>query len=114
MLLIGINIFLKCHLFYYSQSISAVPTLWCSYLELIPLLSDKDEISSVNIPNHWMKAIFLAHAHVELLLSDKGIKLYNELQRSGFKNSTYMVAQIGKAFHNKRSKANHSNFQRIY
>lgn len=86
------------------ESINAVPTLWCSYLELIPLLSDKDEIYSVNIPNHWMKGIFLAHAHVELLLSDKGIKLYNELQRAGFKNSTYMVAQIGKAFHNKRSK----------
>lgn len=86
------------------ESINATPTLWCSYLELIPLLSDKDEIYSANIPNHWMKAIFLAHAHVELLLSDKGIKLYNELQRSGFKNSTYMVAQIGKAFHNKRSK----------
>lgn len=86
------------------ESINAVPTLWCSYLELIPLLSDKDEIYSANIPNHWMKAIFLAHAHVELLLSDKGIKLYNELQRSGFKNSTYMVAQVGKAFHNKRSK----------
>lgn len=86
------------------ESINAVPTLWCSYLELIPLLSDKDEIYSVNIPNHWMKAIFLAHAHVELLLSDKGIKLFNELQRAGFKNSTYMVAQIGKAFHNKRSK----------
>lgn len=86
------------------ESINAVPTLWCSYLELIPLLSDKDEIHSVNIPNHWMKGIFLAHAHVELLLSDKGIKLYTELQRAGFKNSTYMVAQIGKAFHNKRSK----------
>lgn len=86
------------------ESINAVPTLWCSYLELIPLLSDKDEIYSANIPNHWMKAIFMAHAHVELLLSDKGIKLYNELQRAGFKNSTYMVAQIGKAFHNKRSK----------
>lgn len=85
------------------ESINAVPTLWCSYLELIPLLSDKDEIHSVNIPNHWMKGIFLAHAHVELLLSDKGIKLYTELQRAGFKNSTYMVAQIGKAFHNKRS-----------
>lgn len=86
------------------ESVNAVPALWCSYLELIPLLSDKDEIYSVNIPNHWMRAIFLAHAHVELLLSDKGIKLYNELQKSGFKNSTYMVAQIGKAFHDKRSK----------
>ncbi|XP_031618954.1 cell division cycle protein 23 homolog [Contarinia nasturtii] len=85
------------------ESINAMPTLWCSYMELVPLLADKDEIYSVNIPNHWMKAIFLAHAHVELLLSDKGIKLYNELQKSGFKNSTYMVAQIGKAFHNKRS-----------
>lgn len=85
------------------ESINAVPTLWCSYLELIPLLSDKDEIYSANIPNHWMKSIFLAHAHVELLHSDKGIKLYNELQRYGFRNSTYMVAQIGKAFHNKRS-----------
>lgn len=86
------------------ESINATPTLWCSYLELIPLLSDKDEIYSANIPNHWMKSIFMAHAHVELLLSDKGIKLYNELQRAGFKHSTYMVAQIGKAFHNKRSK----------
>lgn len=86
------------------ESINAVPALWCSYLELIPLLSDKEQIFGVSIPNHWMKAIFLAHAHVELLLSDKGIKLYEELQKSGFKNSTYIVAQIGKAFHNKRSK----------
>lgn len=85
------------------ESINAIPTLWCSYLELIPLLSDKDEIYSVNITNHWMKAIFLAHAHVELLLSDKGIRLFSELQKSGFKNSTYMIAQIAKAFHNKRS-----------
>lgn len=91
------------------ESINAVPTLWCSYLELIPLLSDKDEIYSANIPNHWMKGIFLAHAHVELLLSDKGIKLYGDLQRAGFKNSTYMVAQIGKAYHNKRSKKNATN-----
>lgn len=86
------------------EAINTIPTLWCAYLELIPLLSDKDEINSINIPNHWMKSIFVAHAHVELLLSDKGIKLYNELQKAGFVNSTYMVAQIGKAFHNKRSK----------
>lgn len=86
------------------ESINSVPTLWCSYLELIPLLNDKEQIFAVNIPNHWMKSIFLAHAHVELLLSDKGIELYEELQQSGFKKSTYIVAQIGKAFHNKRSK----------
>lgn len=86
------------------ESINAVPTLWCSYLELIPLVSDKDEIYSINIPNHWMKTIYLAHSHVELLLCDKGIKLFTEIQQSGFKDSTYIVAQIGKAFHNKRSK----------
>lgn len=85
------------------ESITEVPTLWCAYLELVPLLSDKDEIYTVNIPNHWMKSIFIAHARVELLLSDKGIKLYNELQRAGFQYSTFMVAQIGKAYHNKRS-----------
>lgn len=86
------------------ECIKQVPMLWCAYVELVPLLAGKDEIYSLDIPNHWMKAIFIAHAHVELLLSDKGIKLFTEIQKAGFCNSTYIVAQIGKAYHNKRSK----------
>lgn len=86
------------------ESINAVPTLWCSYAELAPLLNETSKIYSIKLPDHWMRGVFFAFAHVELLDSDTAITLLTQLQKT-FVKSTFLVAQIGKALHYKRSKS---------
>lgn len=88
----------------FMESLKQVPTLWCSYLELVSLLSDKDEIFSLEIPSHWMKMFYYVHAYTEFHLNDKAIKLCEDLQLSGFSHSTYLIAQLAKVYHSKRSK----------
>lgn len=85
------------------ESVNAVPTLWCSWIELGPLLTNKEQMVSLNLPNHWMKSFFAAHTHIELFLNDEGLELFEELKAAGFQNSTYITAQIAIAYHNKRS-----------
>lgn len=86
------------------ESIKQVPALWCSYVELVSLLSDKDEIFALEIPNHWMKIFYHVEAFAEFHLNDKAIKLCEDLQMTGFQHSTYLIAQLARVFHDKRSK----------
>lgn len=85
------------------EAISAVPTLWSAYLELSPLLTNMDHYKSLSLPNHWMKSIFLAHVNIELFYNYEGLEMFESLQASGFKNSTYITAQIALVYHNNRS-----------
>lgn len=91
------------------ESIQAVPTLWSSWIEMAPLITDRDQISTLNLPNHWMKHIFLAHLMVELHLNDEGLKMFEDLQAVGFKRCVYITSQMAIAHHNKRSKIYFSN-----
>lgn len=85
------------------EAINAAPMLWGAYVELTPLLTNKEHLQSLNLPNHWMKSIFFAHAYIELFLNDDGLKLFEDLQAAGFKNCIYIIAQMAQAYHNKRS-----------
>lgn len=86
------------------ESIKLVPTLWCSYLELVSLLTDKDEIFTIETPNHWLKMFYYVEACAEFHLNDKAIQLCEDLQSTGFEHSTYLIAQLARVFHDKRSK----------
>lgn len=85
------------------EAINAAPMLWGAYVELTPLLMNKEHLQSLNLPNHWMKSLFIAHAYIELFLNDEGLKLYEDLQAAGLKNCIYITAQMAHAYHNKRS-----------
>lgn len=85
------------------ESVTTAPMLWCSWLELAPLISKKEQLVSLNLPNHWMKSFFVAHTHIELFLNDEGLQLFEELKNAGFQKSTYITAQTAIAYHNKRS-----------
>lgn len=85
------------------EAINAVPMLWSAYLELTTLLASREQLLTLKLPNHWLKVIFFAHAHIELYLNDEGLKMFEDLQASGFKNSNYITAQIALVYHNKRS-----------
>lgn len=85
------------------ESVHAAPTLWSSWIELTPLISDRGKLSSLDFPKHWMKHIFIAHTYLELFLNDEGLKMYEDLQTVGFKNCVYITSQIAVSHHNKRS-----------
>lgn len=85
------------------ESVHAAPTLWSAWLELAPLITNREQLMSMNLPNHWIKPIFLAHTHIELFLNDKGLKMFEEVQKAGFKKCSYITAQTAIAYHNKRS-----------
>lgn len=85
------------------ESINGAPMLWSSWIELAPLITHKEQLMGLSLPNHWMKSIFIAHSHIELFLNDEGLNMFQDLQKAGFPNCTYITAQIAIAYHNKRS-----------
>lgn len=93
------------------ESIKLVPTLWCSYLELTSLLADPDEIFSIDVSSHWMKMFYYIQAYAEFHLNDKAIKLCEDLQESGFRDCSYLTAQLARVLHDKRSKSSRHRFR---
>lgn len=85
------------------ESVQAVPTLWSSWIELASLINDRSRLSTLNLPNHWIKHIFLAHCMIELHLTDEGLKMFEDLQAVGFKRCVYITSQMAIGQHNKRS-----------
>lgn len=85
------------------ESVHAAPTLWSSWVELAPLITHKEQLMGLNLPNHWVKSFFLAHTQIELFLNDEGLEMFEKLQEAGFRKCTYITAQIAIAYHNKRS-----------
>ncbi|XP_044267888.1 cell division cycle protein 23 homolog [Tribolium madens] len=94
MISLAISVFVK--------SVNLEPLLWCSWYELGKIIPDKNKIFSVQLPDHWMKHFFLAHAYLEQLNNDEALQIYFELYSHGLKNSTYLMAQIAIGHHNRR------------
>lgn len=84
------------------KSVNLEPLLWCAWYELGKIVPDKSKIFSVQLPDHWMKHFFLAHAFLEQLNNDEALQIYFELYSQGLKNSTYLMAQIAIGHHNRR------------
>lgn len=84
------------------SSIQQAPTMWGSWIELASLISDKEKLYALKLPNHWMKTIFIGQSLVELFLNDEGMKQFEDLQSAGFKNCNYIITQMALAYHNKR------------
>lgn len=85
------------------ESIHLEPTLWSSWIELAPLITDSAKLMSLNFPSHWMKPIFMARTLVQLSLNDEGFKMFEDLQAAGFKDCVFITSQMAIANHNKRS-----------
>ncbi|KAH8323541.1 hypothetical protein KR067_013235, partial [Drosophila pandora] len=84
------------------HAIRLVPMLWSAYLELSPLIMEKKKLLSLQLGGHWMRHFFMAHTYLELYLNDDGLKIYEDLQASGFSKSIYLIAQMALVYHNKR------------
>jgi len=84
------------------ESIRMEPCLWGSWLELAHHVNDRDTLDTLDLPNHWIKYMFIAHAYIELHLNQQALEIYFGLQTGGLGNSTYLLAQIAIAYHNMR------------
>ncbi|XP_001356041.1 cell division cycle protein 23 homolog [Drosophila pseudoobscura] len=84
------------------HAIRLVPMLWSAYLELSPLIMEKKKLLGLQLGGHWMRHFFMAHTYLELYLNDDGLKIYEDLQTSGFSKSIYLIAQMALVYHNKR------------
>ncbi|KAJ8973599.1 hypothetical protein NQ317_010036 [Molorchus minor] len=94
---LAIDIFIK--------AVKAEPLLWCAWYELGKIIPDKNKIFSAQLPDHWMKYFFIAHAYLEQLNNDESLQIYNTLYTMGLENSTYVMSQIALGHHNRRTKA---------
>ncbi|CAD6998419.1 cell division cycle protein 23 homolog [Ceratitis capitata] len=84
------------------HAIRLSPMLWAAYVELAPLIVEKEKMLSLNFGGHWMRHFFVAHTYIEMYLNDEGLKAYEDLQHAGFRKSVYVTSQMALAYHNKR------------
>ena len=76
------------------DSIRAAPTHWGAWLELSCLVTSRDKLASLVLPDHWCRQIFLAHTYLELQQNDQAVKIYDGLSKAGLGESTYIMAQV--------------------
>ncbi|XP_067625055.1 cell division cycle protein 23 homolog [Eurosta solidaginis] len=84
------------------HAIRLSPMLWAAYVELAPLILDKERMLSFNFGGHWMRHFFVAHSYIEMYLNDEALKAYEDLQQAGFRKCVYVTSQMAIAYHNKR------------
>lgn len=85
------------------EAVRKQPMHWGAWLELAALVTDREKLENLNLPDHWMKKFFLAHMYLELQLIDEGMAAYQELRSMGFEKNGYVLAQIAIAVHHKRA-----------
>jgi len=84
------------------QSIGLEPCHWGAWLELACMVSSRDKLLQLDLPDHWIKHLFLAHTYLELQLNEQALQIYFGLTNAGLQESTYITAQVAIAFHNMR------------
>ncbi|KAK7072146.1 Anaphase-promoting complex subunit 23 [Halocaridina rubra] len=84
------------------QALHIQPMHWGAWLEVAALITDREMLSTLKLPDHWMKKMFYAHTYLELQLNDEALEIYTNLQDAGLQNSTYIMAQVAITHHNQR------------
>ncbi|XP_012939127.1 cell division cycle protein 23 homolog [Aplysia californica] len=84
------------------ESISMEPLNWAAWMELARLISDKEMLMSLKLPQHWIKLLFMAKVYMELQLHDEALLIYKAFMDKGFSQSAYIVAQGAVTYHDMR------------
>ncbi|XP_064103246.1 cell division cycle protein 23 homolog isoform X1 [Macrobrachium nipponense] len=83
-------------------SLHEQPMHWGAWLELAALITDREMLSTLKLPDHWMRKMFYAHTYLELQLNEEALEIYSSLQEAGLHHSTYIMAQVAITHHNQR------------
>merc|ERR1719481_2325434 len=84
------------------SAIALEPGHWGAWLELSCLVTSRDKLAALELPDHWCRHVFLAHTYLELQQNEQAVEIYFGLSRAGLADSTYIMAQVAIAFHNMR------------
>ncbi|XP_039629745.1 cell division cycle protein 23 homolog [Polypterus senegalus] len=84
------------------EATHCLPLHWGAWLELCNLITNKDMLKSLTLPDTWVKEFFLAHMYTELQMIEEALQKYQSLIEAGFSKSTYIISQIAVAYHNIR------------
>lgn len=82
------------------SSISAMPYLWGSWLELSSLMEKPLEAESI-AEKHWIGAFFLGHYYVERVDNERARNVYENLEMT-WPKSGYVKGQLALALYNSR------------
>ena len=80
------------------EAVRLRPANWGAWLELSCLVSSRDKLTGLDLPDHWCKQVFLAHTYLELQQNEQAVKIYDGLSAAGLGESTYIMAQVGEQF----------------
>ncbi|RXG71500.1 Cell division cycle protein 23-like protein [Armadillidium vulgare] len=59
------------------EAIALCPSHWGAWLELASLITDKEMMDNLKLPeDHWMHKLFVAHVYLELHINDEAAKIY--------------------------------------
>ena len=91
------------------EAVAGEPGHWGAWLELSCLVTSRDKLASLQLPDHWCKQVispsdflqmqiefqvFLAHTYLELQQNEQAVEIYIGLSGAGLSNSTYIMAQV--------------------
>ncbi|KAN0033276.1 hypothetical protein ACTA71_002700 [Dictyostelium dimigraforme] len=86
------------------ESVHKYPCNWSAWTDLSSLCSDSaDIIMQLSLPDHFMKDFFLAHFKLELQQNNESLVIYQQLSRTLFTQSTYILAQTAIGNYNLRA-----------
>ncbi|PIK54004.1 putative cell division cycle protein 23-like isoform X2 [Apostichopus japonicus] len=85
------------------DSVHRHPLNWGTWKELSSLITDREKLNSIQLPNHWMRQFFYAHTCLELQLNEDALKLYTQLCDAGLSENTYIISQMAVAHDNLRA-----------
>ncbi|ESO98293.1 hypothetical protein LOTGIDRAFT_114719, partial [Lottia gigantea] len=84
------------------ESVTLEPLHWGAWQELALLITDREMLTSLELPEHWVKQLFFANVYLELQLNEEPLKIYQLFLDNGFSKSKYIISQIAVAYHNMR------------
>lgn len=86
------------------KSILYDPLCWCSWLQLSQVIEDETQFSKLEnteLPNHWIKHLFLASVYTDLQLNEKAAFLYEDLLET-FTDNNFLKSQLATIKYNLR------------
>ena len=85
-----------------TSSVNQTPMLHASWFELKTLINCKDDLNSLQLPQHWMRDAFMAEVNSNFQLNAEVVKKLEPVFDAGFEKSPYFFTCLAKAHHNLR------------
>jgi len=84
------------------ESVQKSPLNWSAWLDLGSLCTEKEDVDTLVLPDHWMVGFFRAHLALELQQNVEAVAILKDLAGM-FPNSSYVLAQKALAQYNLRN-----------